>query len=285
MKFLHVTDPHLVPAGEPLCALAPSERLRAVVADIARTQADADFMVLTGDLSYHGREPAYRELRAILADLEMPCHLLIGNHDDRAAFQRIFPETPRDENGFVQYVVECEAGAFIMLDTVEDGAEGGVLCPARLDWLAARLDERAGEAVFVFLHHPPHAIGIGALDSSRLAQAAPLAELLRAHGGVRHIFYGHVHRAIAGSWHGIPATTLPGTNHQVGLHLGPEDEMVGTHEPPAYGVVLIEDESVSVHQRYFLDRSPRFQLMDPRSKRAARAAELVPASAPLDRLV
>ena len=81
------------------------------------------------------------------------------------------------------------------------------------------------------------------------------------------------------------ATRVCGSNHQVGLHLGPEAEMIGTHEPPAYGVVLIDAETVSVHLRYFLDASPRFQLLDPRSKQAARPADLVPPPPPLDAIV
>ena len=97
MKFIHITDTHLVPPGEMLCALDPAERLNAIVDAINRVHSDAEFVVHTGDLSYHGREPAYRAMRAILDRLQMPYHLLIGNHDDREAFKRIFHDTPVDE--------------------------------------------------------------------------------------------------------------------------------------------------------------------------------------------
>ena len=276
MKFIHVTDPHLVAPPQRLCALNPAERLTGVVEDVNRAHGDAAFMVLTGDLSYHGLEPAYREMKAILARLAIPCHLLIGNHDDRAAFRRVFPETPADPDGFVQYVVETPAGAFVMLDTVEAGAERGVLCESRLAWLEAELKARAGTPVFLFLHHPPFEIGVRGLDASRLAPAEALAAMLRAHGQVRHIFYGHVHRPVAGSWHGIPASSLPGTNHQVGLYLGPEPELVGTHEPPAYGVCLIDEATIAVHLCFFEDTGARFRLSDAKSKAAVGVEDLVP---------
>lgn len=274
MKFIHVTDTHLVPPGNMLCALEPSARLATIVETVNKMDGDADFMVLTGDLSYHGREPAYRALREILADLRMPCHLLIGNHDDRESFKSIFPETPTDANGFVQYTVETNVGAFIMLDTVEHEQSHGILCADRLAWLDAELTRLADQSVYLFLHHPPFKVGIGSLDDCMLRDPKPLGARLRQHGDVRHIFYGHVHRPIAGSWLGIPATTLPGTNHQVGLYLGTAPDMLGSHEPPAYGVCLIEEETVVVHMRNFLDDSPRFLLADPTSKSASKPSEL-----------
>jgi len=163
-----------------------------------------------------------------------------------------------------------------MLDSVEHEQSHGILCVKRLAWLESQLHKYANQPVYIFLHHPPFQVGIGSLDDCMLQDPAPLGQLLRQHGDVRHLFYGHVHRAIAGSWLGIPATTLPGTNHQVGLYLGPEPDMLGSHEPPAYGVCLIEKESVVIHMRHFLDESPRFLLADPKSKSAASADELSP---------
>ena len=100
-----------------LCALEPSQRLNQVINCVNQMDSGEDFMLLTGDLSYHGMEPAYRTLRDILEPLDMPCHLMIGTHDDRESFKRIFPETPTDPDGFGQYTVETVHGAFIMLDS------------------------------------------------------------------------------------------------------------------------------------------------------------------------
>ncbi len=274
MKFIHITDPHIVPAPQTLCALDPRERLAAAIADINRHHADADFAVLTGDLAYLGEQAAYRDLRCLLDDLAIPCHLLVGNHDERKNFRDVFPDTPIDENGFVQYVVPTPVGAFVMMDTMEAEASAGIYCGNRFAWLEAQLTALAGQPVFLFLHHPPFDIGINSLDASRLPDADRLADLLKRHGDVRYMFYGHVHRAVWGAWRGIPTSALPGTNHQVGLTLGDTDEMLGTHERPAYGVVLIEHDCVNVHLRDFIDESPRFPLLDKASKGAPDAASL-----------
>lgn len=65
MKFIHITDTHLVPLGETLCALDPASRLNSIVDEINRLHADAAFVVHTGDLPYHGLEPVYRAMREI----------------------------------------------------------------------------------------------------------------------------------------------------------------------------------------------------------------------------
>jgi hypothetical protein len=52
--------------------------------------------------------------------------------------------------------------------------------------------------------------------------------------------------------------------------------MLGSHEPPAYGVCLIENESIVVHMRHFLDESPRFVLTDRNSKQAKQLSDLTP---------
>src|SRR6186713_1052323 len=110
MKFIHLTDPHLVPPGDRLYGLDPETRLRAAIADIAKTQRDAAFVLVTGDLTHSGKPAAYDLLRRVLDDLTFPYHLLLGNHDDRQAFRDTFPEVPTDDDGFVQSVVETPAG-------------------------------------------------------------------------------------------------------------------------------------------------------------------------------
>ncbi|HSR72250.1 MAG TPA: phosphodiesterase [Kiloniellales bacterium] len=274
MKFIHLTDPHLVPAPRRLYALDPRERLRAAVADIARGHGDAAFAVITGDLVHFGEPSAYEELRRILADLPIPCHLAIGNHDERAAFRTAFPEVPCDEDGFVQYVAVGDEADLVVLDSVVPGSGGGALCERRLAWLEARLAERGGRALIVAVHHAPCDIGIPAMDRIKLAESARLAELLRRHGGVRHILFGHVHRAVSGSWRGIPFSTLPATAHQVALQFAEPELTPGSHEPPAYGVGLFDGMNLVMHQQAYLDDSARFILDDPAAAAAHDIDEL-----------
>jgi 3',5'-cyclic AMP phosphodiesterase CpdA len=83
------------------------------------------------------------------------------------------------------------------------------------------------------------------LDEVRLADADSFHAVLSRHGNVRHIFAGHVHRLIAGSWRGIPVSTLRSTNHQTALDFS-QSWSLG-HEPPAYAVIFIDGDGVVVH--------------------------------------
>ena len=130
MKFIHFTDPHLVRPGRTLYGLDLQGQLDACVASINELHGDAEFCLVTGDLTHYGEPGAYGLLKQSLARLSIPCHMIVGNHDEREAFLAAFPETPVDVNGYVQYVVESPAGRFVMLDTLIAGTHAGELGPA-----------------------------------------------------------------------------------------------------------------------------------------------------------
>ncbi len=259
MKILQVTDTHLVEHGGTIYGIDPAARLEACVAHINAHHADARFCVLSGDLTNEGKPAAYRVLKEVLAGLAVPYHLMAGNHDDRAALLAEFPETPRDSNGFVQYALETPAGRMLVLDTVEPGSHGGSFCPRRCAWLGDQLAAAASDPVYLFMHHPPFPIGLPSLDRMRLDDPGPFVAAIEAHPNItniRHIFFGHVHRPVSGSWRGIAFSALPSTAHQVALDLKTVSPVPKTHEPPAYGVILIEPEQTLVHVSAYLNESP-----------------------------
>src|SRR5262245_9007948 len=135
MKFIQITDTHLVPRGQLLYGLNPVDRLALCVADINLRHSDAAFAIVTGDLAHKGEADAYAALKAELGKLRLPVHLLLGNHDSRELFATAFPEAPRDDNGFVQFLVEIGGTLGICLDTNEPGVPYGTFCETRADWL------------------------------------------------------------------------------------------------------------------------------------------------------
>lgn len=255
MKFIQITDTHLVPPGEELHGLDPRARLDACVADINTNHTDAELCILTGDLTQEGQIAAYRNLRDCLSRLAIPCRLLIGNHDDRENFRKVFPETPCDEDGFVQSVIDTAAGRFVLLDTVESGEKWGSFCETRAAWLKAQLLASGDRPVFIFMHHPPFNIGIPSVDKIKLIDAGPLRGVLGQFKTIRHLFLGHVHRPVFGSWLGIPYSILRGTNHQVAFDFETVEPVPKNHESPAYAVTLVTPETVVVHFHDYLDRS------------------------------
>jgi 3',5'-cyclic AMP phosphodiesterase CpdA len=259
MKFLHVTDPHVI-AGGTLYHLDPTERFTACVEDMMRKHPDAEFVAITGDLTHDGSDASYLQLKRLLAHLALPTHLMIGNHDNRANFKRVFDTADVDPRGFVQHSRLTPAGRCVFLDTNADGKPHGVLDEARLEWLSTELRASANEPVFLFMHHPPFPVMVPSMDAIALRDVARFADIVTRSGNVRHIFFGHVHRAISGTWRGIPFTNLPGLNHQVALDFKTRHAVPGSHEPPAYAVIFVEADSTIIHLHQFLDRTATFNL-------------------------
>jgi hypothetical protein len=93
------------------------------------------------------------------------------------------------------------------------------------------------------------------VDNIRLIEAEAFAKALRYGRDIRHVFYGHVHRMTYVNWRGIPFTSLPSLNHQIPLNAASVDAEF-CDEPPAYGVVQIENDQLTVHFNTFLHRNP-----------------------------
>ncbi|WP_292642284.1 phosphodiesterase [Mesorhizobium sp.] len=215
MKIIQVTDIHLGRQGERRYGADLHQRLASCIAHINAHHADAAFCAFTGDLTETGAPESYADLRTALSELSVPWRLLPGNHDRRANLVAAFPEIPVDENGFVQSVRDTGEEVLLFRDCLAEGRVEGELCDRRLAWLKARLEEAAGRPAYVFMHHPPVALGLPQLDPLALEQPERLLGLLRRHGDVRHIFFGHVHRDIAGTVAGIPFSAqrgMPGSS-------------------------------------------------------------------------
>lgn len=257
MKIIQVTDVHLGRRGERRYGADLHQRLDQCIAHLNAHHPDAALCVFTGDLTETGAPQSYVDLRIALGTLSMPYRLLPGNHDRRASLVAAFPEIRVDENGFVQSVYDTGNEVLLFLDCLAEGRIGGELCDSRLAWLEARLEQSGGRPAYVFLHHPPVALGLPQLDPLALEQPERLLGLLRGHGNVRHIFFGHVHRDIAGTVAGIPFSAQRGLHARFELALDRSTEIV-EQAPPSYAVILVDsaNECVVVHGCDFLEQWP-----------------------------
>lgn len=254
VKFIHVSDLHLTAPGTILWGLDTCGRAERCLDDAARWHGDAEFCVISGDLTEKGEREAYEWLARKLANFPLKCFVMPGNHDNRETLCAAFPGAERDANGFLQQVVETQAGTFLLLDTLRDApGSAGDYCASRCEWLAARLEEAKDRPVWIVMHHPPFDVAIPTMDRIKLTEPRGFTEVIAGHGNIRHIFFGHVHRALYTNWNGIPCTALPGTSHQVPL----VRESVTTRysvEPAMYAVVHIDGDRTIVHFEACLDR-------------------------------
>ncbi|MEM6312295.1 MAG: metallophosphoesterase [Pseudomonadota bacterium] len=139
MKFIHLTDTHVVGSGL-LHRQNPAERLTQAVTSINAEHSDAEFVIVTGDMTHWGDADAYARFAHEITKLQIPFHLMVGNHDDTLSLMQTFPDLPRDENGFVQQAIDTARGRFLLLDTKATKGHAGAYCDKRRDWLARQLE-------------------------------------------------------------------------------------------------------------------------------------------------
>ncbi len=265
MKFIHLSDTHLLPSGQETFGINPGAYFKACLDSIQTLHGDAELIVLGGDLTYNGQEEAYLEIADRLGGFPIPALFIPGNHDDRDLMSALLTGVEKDGLGFLHQVRQTQAGAFILLDTQSgphDSQEGqyGILCRERLDWLSDRLEDNRDRPAYLFMHHPPFASGLAFMDQTRLRNPERLAELLNSHSNVRHIFLGHLHRPISGSWMGIPFSVPGSTSFQLALDLGKEPDLTISLEPPTYTVVTLEPDSIVVHLEQFTDQTRKIKV-------------------------
>ena len=244
MKFLHLTDLHLIAPGRMLHGRDPSACFELVLEHALAAHPDAAFMAITGDLTEDGEPDVYAGLRARLAGIGMPVHPITGNHDNRANFLAAFPETAAGD-GFAQYAALHGGHRCLFLDTLEQGRTGGRLCPVRLAWLEAELAGGAGPFL-IFLHHHPVPTMLERLDGIGLDNAAEFRAVVARHRTkIRHIFFGHCHMALHGSCAGVPCAALRSPHIQFLPDFAVRDDLIRVVQPAAYAVVFVGGDWIS----------------------------------------
>ncbi|MEO0938315.1 MAG: metallophosphoesterase [Pseudomonadota bacterium] len=250
MKLLHFTDIHLTRPGDTIRDRDPNANFAAALAHAMALHSDADALFITGDLSDWGDAEDYTRLREMIAPLPMPVHLMIGNHDDRAAFLNAFPEL-QGAGGFVHYRAPLPLGTALCLDTWEPQTHAGHFCAARAAWLAEQLEACEGP-VWLFMHHNPVPLRVAPMDEIMLLDANRFAQTVQPFASrIRHIFHGHCHLPLSGSLHGIPFSAPRGTNHAAFPDFSATTFLTSAPLPEAYAVVFADAASVMTHMVEF----------------------------------
>jgi 3',5'-cyclic-AMP phosphodiesterase len=235
MIIAQISDPHISEVSTGIDRrFATADHLQRAIAHLMRLPAAPDVVLITGDCVDGGGMAEYERFRDLLRPLTMPIFVIPGNHDHRDHMLEVFgPQGAAPLNGFVQYVVDTWPVRLIGLDTNIPGQGAGHLCAARLGWLEERLAEAPTRPTVIFLHHPPFATGLMALDTIGLTGADALGAIVARYPNVERIVAGHVHMALQRRFHGTLAMTCPSTAHQLLLDLQQPQRLAVVMEPPA----------------------------------------------------
>jgi Icc protein len=259
MKIIHISDLHLTIPGERMAGLNPHKRFESALADVNENHADAQRIIITGDLTHWGEMPAYESLREIIAKQTISIRLMIGNHDDRSVFLEAFPDHPRDDQGYINYAESLDGTRLIYLDTTAPKTHAGHFGADRQLWLETEL--RNNSHVRIFLHHNPMELGLPAVDliSLVLEDRPSFKALLEKYSGcIDYIHFGHVHAPIHGTFCGIPFASVPSTVNQSIPSLTETELLLSAPLDPKYYVIQVCDNETIIHQIPFTWDGPVF---------------------------
>jgi 3',5'-cyclic AMP phosphodiesterase CpdA len=245
-RIVHITDTHVSDPGDLVYGVDPLRVLRDCIDHINRDPFGGDLCVVTGDLVHYATLERYEALKAALADVRMPVRLLLGNSDDRQLFRAAFPDHPSDEFGFVQSATDLGPYRLLFLDTADIDTPGR-LCEKRLSWFDNQLSQALGRPVLIFMHHQPFEMHSPHQNEMGLRDREAFLGLIGRHGKVRHVFFGHAHRPISGSWRGISFSSLRGMQMECSLRQDSADPDLFPCARGIYACAVVDDDQIIIN--------------------------------------
>lgn len=216
-RFIHLTDLHIShpDANDPKDKGTSRAALERVVRIINAMDPQPDFVVASGDLTNMGDVLSYGLVRDLLAPLNAPLVVAMGNHDRREGFRAVFG----GDEGDAPYFHDSRYGDLhvITLDTKVPERVAGAICDVQFGYLSEALKRHADVPKLIVMHHPPRVddagLPWGTID---LSSTKRLAEALEGHD-IAGILSGHIHINQIHQWHGIPVCINSGLDYTIDL--------------------------------------------------------------------
>jgi Icc protein len=237
-----LSDPHI---GADWIAPDPAALLSAAVAALA--QLGPDVVIVSGDLVENAEDAEYERVQGALEPLDVPVHVLPGNHDDRDALHRHF-DVPGAGGAPVQYAVELGPLRLVVVDSTAPGHEHGELDGERLGWLDAELAAAPERPTLIAMHHPPLCTGAPAIDAIALRDDGrrALGEVVERHPQVLKVVAGHVHRTVGSEVGGRAVLAIPSTYAELRLDFD-GSELSAVDEGRGYALHTLVDGKLVSH--------------------------------------
>jgi 3',5'-cyclic AMP phosphodiesterase CpdA len=238
MLIVQFSDLHICDEGALYKNVVSSNAMAVAAVDhINGLDPQPALVVLTGDIVEDGTASQYAVARRILAQLRAPWVMIPGNHDDRNALRKAFPDhLYMPQAGPINFVHDELPVRVIALDVTVPGAHHGEVGDESLAWLADVLGRDTAKPTVIAMHQPPFACSVPYLDKYMCMQPERLGALLQQHDNVERVLCGHVHRSMQRLWAGTMVSTCPAAATQIALQLRPDAQPASFLEPP--GVLI-----------------------------------------------
>jgi 3',5'-cyclic AMP phosphodiesterase CpdA len=245
--IVQLSDLHLRPGED---GRGPAERLERALRQVATLRPRPHAVLVSGDIADSPSSAVYEQAHELLSRLDLPLHVIPGNHDDRDLLRARFGPASAANGTRVHFAVSCGPLRLLGCDSTLPGSDGGSLGDDELGWLQETLAEQPETPTLLALHHPPVLTGVRVMDEIALAggDRVALEALLGAHRQVLAVTCGHVHTAMTTAFAGRSLLVCPSTNSALRLDLRAREDLQFTVSDQAHGFAmhaLIADRLVS----------------------------------------
>ncbi|MEE9335206.1 MAG: metallophosphoesterase [Granulosicoccaceae bacterium] len=197
MRIVHISDSHISVEHPQRTA-----DLRACIDVINVAAKPPDAVMHTGDITHNGVAEEYNIAKQQLDELKVPYFVMPGNKDKRPALIDAFADghSIRQGDDFIQYSIDHYPVRLVVLDTLSDNSNKGLLGDVRFKHIKEMLEAEPLKPTAVFMHHTP--FEVAAIPDPRQfedwQEVAKLRALFSAHRQISGVYCGHIHRSIDG---------------------------------------------------------------------------------------
>ncbi|SMG55555.1 metallophosphoesterase family protein [Cedecea sp. NFIX57] len=190
MRIIQLSDIHLFSDEGELTTIHFNNFNRVVDFIIDNKHAlNADFIIVTGDISHDGGLPSYDVFFNLMAKIGLPFYYLPGNHDNSINLC-----SSGVKHGAVSdtSLVYDEDWVVITIDSIFENEDFGFISNNSLRDLEHAANSAGGKNIALFMHHHLIPVGTPIVDDCMLRNASDVLELcLRLN--IKFIGSGHAH--------------------------------------------------------------------------------------------
>ena len=235
ISFIHITDTHLLdsPDGK-LKGVNTLDSFTAILNESLLHHPEADFILLTGDLSQHGSKESYELLETALHACKLPVYAVPGNHDIPELLNQVIPASPT--NGMK--IVKLHNVSLILLNSRIANENSGAIDQAQIEQLEDYLASSDSELSIIAIHHPPVSINSKWLDELGLRNRDEVMDVLSRHGHNILLLCGHIHQEVDRQIGNIRLLATPSTCFQ--FTPGTDHAQIDDMPRPAYRYIELD---------------------------------------------
>lgn len=234
MKIIQITDLHIGREGELPVGLDVRGNFAAILEKAAAMKPD--YLVLSGDLSFHDGDPEACEwVRSLVVPLGIPFEVIPGNHDDPAGLARIFGYEKEDfHQGELYFFRKWGPQTVLFLDTSR-----GEMSSVQWQWLETQLAGWDSPLALIFMHHPPVPAGVPFMDQKYpFLQIQAFERLVQKYPLSYQVFCGHYHVEKTVAHRNGNVFITPSTFFQIAQHT---DALAIDHTRPAFRAIDLQE--------------------------------------------